>query len=265
VLNERGYRITSVAGCSIGAIVGGMCAAGKMQELKHFFLDIDRLRMLRLTDFSVTTSHLVKGDRLVEAFGEIIPDTRIEDLPVPLALVATDVLTGREHVFRSGDLNTAIRASFSLPVVLRPVEHEGMLLMDGGLTNPLPLNRVRRTGNDLLVSLNVSAPIEQEPPAPGWERPSLMDKLERLIGRRLHDDEENQTGISGYADILSRVSDIMLVQNAELVKSICPPDISMDIPINRFGSYDYDHAGELIAYGRTLMSAALDRYEASLY
>jgi len=265
VLQERGYNITSVAGCSVGAIVGGMCAAGKMEELKQFFLDIDKRRMLQLTDFSVTTSHLVKGDKLLEAFSGIVPDARIEDLPVPLSLIATDVLTGREFVFRSGDLCTAIRASFSLPVVLRPVEYQGMLLMDGGLTNPLPLNRVKRTDGDLLVALNVSAPLEQEPQSAEWEQPSLLQRLEKLLGRTTPNrSEAHQSEVSGYADILDRASDIMLVQNAELVKTICPPDMEMDIPINRFGSYDYDHAGELIAYGRQLMSAEIDRYEAGL-
>ena len=265
VLQERGYNITSVAGCSVGAIVGGMCAAGKMEELKQFFLDIDKRRMLQLTDFSVTTSHLVKGDKLLEAFSGIVPDARIEDLPVPLALIATDVLTGREYVFRSGDLCTAIRASFSLPVVLRPVEYEGMLLMDGGLTTPLPLNRVKRTEGDILVALNVSAPLELEPQSPEWEQPSLLQRLEKLVGHTQTARTEARPGeVTGYADILDRASDIMLVQNAELVKTICPPDMEMDIPINRFGSYDYDHAEELIDYGRQLMSAEIDRYEAGL-
>ena len=114
-LEQRGYHIHSVAGCSIGAIVGGMYAAGKMPELKQWFLDMDRKRMLSLTDFSVRMDHLVKGDRLMEAFASMGADTVIENLPKSLALIATDVNSGQEKVFTSGPLSLLIRASFSLP------------------------------------------------------------------------------------------------------------------------------------------------------
>ena len=79
-LEERGYTVTSVAGCSMGAIVGGMYAAGKLAELKTWFVEMTRRRMLELTDFSLGKSHLVKGEKIMDALGELIPDYRIEDL-----------------------------------------------------------------------------------------------------------------------------------------------------------------------------------------
>lgn len=232
-LIERGYHIHSVAGCSIGAIIGGLYAAGKLEELKSFFREMNMRQMLRLSDFSVGREYLIKGSKLLDAFGSMIPDRRIEDLPTPLALIATDIRTGREQVFREGNLATLIRASFSLPVILRPVEYQDMLLVDGGVTNPLPLNRVDRKDGDILVALNVSAPIDT-----GKDTPSQLP-----------------------FSLLDRVSDIMLVQNSELMKQLCPPDMEMQIAINDLGTYDYDKADELIALGHELMTREIDRYE----
>lgn len=232
-LIERGYHIHSVAGCSIGAIIGGLYAAGKLEELKSFFREMNMRQMLRLSDFSVGREYLIKGSKLLDTFGSMIPDRRIEDLPTPLALIATDIRTGREQVFREGNLATLIRASFSLPVILRPVEYQDMLLVDGGVTNPLPLNRVDRKEGDILVALNVSAPIDTGKDAPSQLPFSLLD----------------------------RVSDIMLVQNSELIKQLCPPDMEMQIAINDLGTYDYDKADELIALGHELMTREIDRYE----
>ena len=232
-LIERGYHIHSVAGCSIGAIIGGLYAAGKLEELKSFFREMNMRQMFRLSDFSVGREYLIKGSKLLDTFGSMIPDYRIEDLPTPLALIATDIRTGREQVFREGNLATLIRASFSLPVILRPVEYQDMLLVDGGVTNPLPLNRVDRKDGDILVALNVSAPIDTGKDAPSQLPFSLLD----------------------------RVSDIMLVQNSELIKQLCPPDMEMQIAINDLGTYDYDKADELIALGHELMTREIDRYE----
>ena len=237
-LHENGYHIHSVAGCSIGAIIGSMCAAGKLDELKTFFRDMDKRQMLHLSDFSVGREYLMKGEKLLEAFSAMIPDLRIEDLPMSLALVATDIRTGTEQVFREGNLAQLIRASFSLPVILQPVEYEDKLLVDGGITNPLPLNRVARTEGDILVALNVSAPIDPQ-----------KDK-----------DSQGRRAIG----LLDRVSDIMLVQNAELMKQLCPPDMEMQIAINDLGTYDYDKADELIALGHELMTKEIIRYEQSL-
>ena len=232
-LIERGYHIHSVAGCSIGAIIGGLYAAGKLEELKSFFREMNMRQMFRLSDFSVGREYLIKGSKLLDTFGSMIPDRRIEDLPTPLALIATDIRTGREQVFREGNLAMLIRASFSLPVILRPVEYQDMLLVDGGVTNPLPLNRVDRKDGDILVALNVSAPIDT-----GKDTPSQLP-----------------------FSLLDRVSDIMLVQNSELMKQLCPPDMEMQIAINDLGTYDYDKADELIALGQELMTHEIDRYE----
>ena len=115
VLEEEGYHITSIAGCSMGALIGGVYAAGKLEEFREWMKGIDRKRMLELTDFSLSLNHIVKGDRIIEAIMEFVPDMAIEDLPIPYCAVATDWVSGREVSFRTGSLFEAIRASISLP------------------------------------------------------------------------------------------------------------------------------------------------------
>ena len=253
-LEERGYHITSVAGCSMGAIVGGMFAAGKLPEIKAFFLDINRRKMLRLTDFSVSINHLIKGERIMSAFGKMIPNLTIEELKIPLALIATDVSKGEERVFTSGNLNQLIRASMSLPAILKPVRYNGMLLMDGGITNPLPLNRVQRSGHDLLVSLNVNAPFEAEELTSS--RPNnVPPMLEKILNKG-----EKLTEVN-YVSIISRITDIMITQNTELITQLYPPDMTINVAKNHFGSYDYDRAEEIINYGHDLMIKEIDRFE----
>ena len=155
-LEAHGYRITSVAGCSMGALIGGVYAAGKLKEFREWMKTIDRKKMLELTDFSFSLNHIVKGTRIIEAIMEFVPDMAIEDLPIPYCCVATDWKSGREVVFNKGSLFEAIRASISLPSFYEPVQKDGMILIDGGVVNPIPLNRVKRKEGDILVGVDVS-------------------------------------------------------------------------------------------------------------
>ncbi|MBR0296902.1 MAG: patatin-like phospholipase family protein [Paludibacteraceae bacterium] len=255
-LEERGYTISSIAGCSMGAIVAGMFAAGKLPELKAWFLDMTRRHMFELMDFTLTKNYLVKGEKLMGAIGDMIPDYQMENLNIPLSLVATDMKKGEEVVFRSGNLNHAIRASFALPVLLQPVQDGDRLLMDGGMSNPLPLNRVQRTEGDILACVNVSGAFitkPEEEKEPSW----LETMIEKYAGKKLKPTEKQMSTLS----ILDRCSDVMIQQHTELMKQYCPPDICVDIAMNQFGSFEYDNAEEIIRFGYDRMMAQIDEYE----
>lgn len=255
-LEERGYTISSIAGCSMGAIVAGMFAAGKLPELKAWFLDMTRRHMFELMDFTLTKNYLVKGEKLMGAIGDMIPDYKMENLNIPLSLVATDMKKGEEVVFRSGNLNHAIRASFALPVLLQPVQDGDRLLMDGGMSNPLPLNRVQRTEGDILACVNVSGAFitkPEEEKEPSW----LETMIEKYAGKKLKPTEKQMSTLS----ILDRCSDVMIQQHTELMKQYCPPDICVDIAMNQFGSFEYDNAEEIIRFGYDRMMAQIDEYE----
>jgi NTE family protein len=154
-LEESGYEITSIAGASMGALIGGIYAAGGLNKVKEWMYDLTNKDIFNLADFTLSPHAFLKGDRVIEVLKSIVPDCNIEDLPIPYCAVATDVKTGKEVVFSSGSLYDAIRASISIPMVFSPVEHGEMLLIDGAMTNGLPLDRVVRHEGDLLVAVNL--------------------------------------------------------------------------------------------------------------
>ena len=155
-LLQRGYTISSIAGTSAGSLVGGIYAAGGLQQFKEWLFGLDSLKVVSLMDFSFSKNYLVKGEKVMDAIKERVPEVNIEDLPIPFAAVATDLYTGEEVVFREGPLFEAIRASISIPSMFKPVKWQGRTLVDGGMVNTFPLNRVERTPGDILVGFNVN-------------------------------------------------------------------------------------------------------------
>lgn len=260
-LEAQGCRITSIAGCSMGALIGGVYAAGKLEEFREWMKTIDRKKMLGLTDFSLSLNHIVKGTRIIEAIMEFVPDTPIEQLPIPYCCVATDWKAGHEVVISSGSLFEAIRASISLPSFYEPVRRDGMILIDGGVVNPLPLNRVQRHDGDLLVGVDVSGHDYEAQ----WERAHKLTAIQKhnkslkgkLLDRLIPDDIE-----FNYYTLLSRTSSLMIRQNSLLMAQLMHPDILVDIQMNHYGSFDYDKSEKLIAVGRKKTQKAIEEYNA---
>ncbi|MBR4969001.1 MAG: patatin-like phospholipase family protein [Alistipes sp.] len=156
VLQERGYEVAAVAGTSIGALVGGVYVAGRLAEFKEWLLSLDARKVFSLMDFSLSMSHIVKGEKVIDAIREIVPDMRIEELKMPYCAIATNLYTGEEVVFDKGDLFSAIRASMSIPSLFKPVQYGNTVLIDGHSSNCLPLNRVKREKGDILVGFDTN-------------------------------------------------------------------------------------------------------------
>lgn len=258
-LEAQGYHISSIAGCSMGALIGGVYAAGKLNEFREWMKTIDRKKMLGLIDFSLSLNHIVKGTRIIEAIMEFVPDVNIEDLPIPYCAVATDLKAGREVMFRKGSLFKAIRASISLPSFYEPVTLHDMILIDGGIMNPLPLNRVKRQAGDILVGVDVS----------GHDYKAQWDELQRLTAIQKHDKSLKSKILDmlipdniefNYYTVLSRASSLMIRQNSILMAKLTNPDILVDIQMNRYGTFDFDKSEKLIAIGRQKTSQAIDKY-----
>ena len=258
-LEAQGYHISSIAGCSMGALIGGVYAAGKLNEFREWMKTIDRKKMLGLIDFSLSLNHLVKGTRIIEAIMEFVPDVNIEDLPIPYCAVATDLKAGREVMFRKGSLFKAIRASISLPSFYEPVKRNDMILIDGGIIKPLPLNRVKRQAGDMLVGVDVS----------GHDYKAQWDELQRLTAIQKHDKSLKTKILDmlipdniefNYYTVLSRASSLMIRQNSILMTRLMNPDILIDIQMNRYGTFDFDKSEKLIAIGRQKAAAAINKY-----
>lgn len=155
-LERRGYRISSVAGCSIGSLIGGLYAAGGLERFKDWLFAKNDLEILHLMDIHISLNSVVKGDRIIAAIKEVVPEVDIQDLRIPYTAVASDLYTGEEVVFRQGPMFDAIRASISVPTLFRPVKYGHRTLVDGGLVNTMPLNRVSRIEGDILVGFDVN-------------------------------------------------------------------------------------------------------------
>ena len=234
-LEANGYKISSIAGCSMGALIGGVYAAGKLEKFREWMKTVDRKKMLELTDFSLSLNHLVKGKRIIEAIMEFVPDVAIEDLPIPYCAVATDLIAGKEVVFNKGSLF--------------PVQRDGMILIDGGVINPIPLNRVKRNTGDILVGVDVSGHDYKSQ----WEeerRLTEMQKSDRSLKARILDKLIPDNLEFNHYTLLSRTSSLMIRQNSILMTKLMKPDMLVDIQMNRYGSFDYDKSEKIIAIGR---------------
>lgn len=300
-LERRGYRITSIAGTSIGSLIGGIYAAGKLNELKQWLYNLDGWKVFSLMDLSIGKNHLMKGDKLIKTIQSIVPEIDIEDLRIPFKAVATDLYTGEEVTFDSGSLFQAIRASISIPSLFRPVRYGYRTLVDGGIANTIPLNRVHRSGKDILVAFNVNdvdvdgirkSIIDDADHAREKARQkkeldqetktvmdsirhnpslSLLDKM-RLAGQQgrkiieyaINDegDSENFEMGENYYELLSRTFSLMNHINSKQAIELYKPDILVNMPFDAYGDIsDYARADEIAETGRILMKTALDRYE----
>ncbi|MCW5579337.1 MAG: patatin-like phospholipase family protein, partial [Dokdonella sp.] len=159
-LRAQGYTIEAIAGSSMGALVGGVYAAGKLEAYRDFVSPLQRLDVLRLVDWSWRGGGLIKGDRIGLELRKLVGDVRIEDLPVRYTAVAVDLDAHREVWFSRGCLFDAIRASIAIPTVFRPHRYEGRLLVDGGLLNPLPVSPTLRDLTEATIAVDVNAPAE---------------------------------------------------------------------------------------------------------
>ena len=247
-LESQGYRITSIAGCSMGALIGGVYAAGKLEEFRDWMKTVDKKKMLELTDFSLSLNHIVKGTRIIKAIMEFVPDMPIEELPIPYCAVATDWISGREVVLNKGSLFEAIRASISLPSFYEPVRRDDMILIDGGVVNPIPMNRVLRHEGDLLVGVDVSG-HDYKAQWENQQRQMEKQKNDKSLKAKLLDMITPDNIEFNYYTLLSRTSSIMIRQNSILMAQLMKPDILIDIQMSRYGSFDYDKSEKLITIG----------------
>lgn len=263
-LEERGYHIIAVAGASMGSLIGGMYCLGQLAEVKEWLFSLTRRDVVSLLDFTLSTNSLLKGDKVIRTLKEMVPDTPIESLPIPFRAIAADLVTQREVVFSKGSIYRAIRSSISMPSILKPIKVAHHILIDGGIVNPLPLNRVVRAEGDILVSVNVSAPASEEIEE-RREAARLRQKGESrwLSLHRLMDTFTPDSVASNYMTLITSAIDLQIQRNTVLTQKITPPDVAVNIPMNRFGVFDFNHAEQITQVGYDEMNKALDAFESN--
>lgn len=156
VLEERGYEIIAISGCSMGALIGGVYSAGKMKDYKDWVTGLGQFDVLRLLDITLNSVGAIRGEKVFTVVREMLGDIRIEDLPLPYTAVATDLLAHKEIWFQEGPLEQAIRSSIAIPGLITPVVMNGRVLVDGALLNPLPIMPTIAAHADLIFAVNLS-------------------------------------------------------------------------------------------------------------
>ena len=227
-LNQHGYRIEEIVGCSIGSLVGAAYAQGNLDGLEDWMLKITKRKVFRLMDFNNPRFGLLKGERIFDALKDILKETNIEDMDIPFRVLATDMLHEQEVVFSTGSLHQAIRASIAIPGVFTSVENEQWNLVDGGVLNPLPINHVKKGRRNLVVAVNLDgrpdAKFGQLKEAKNLDSLSLLQESYYMMRRKI----------------------------AEMSISLYKPDYVIHVPHNIAGLWDYNEAEMLIEKGAEL-------------
>ena len=262
-LNENNFEIRSIAGSSMGALIGGIYAAGKLDIYKNWVRTLERTDVIRLLDLSFGRTGLFKGERVINALKELIGDSNIEDLPVSFTAVATDIETEKEVWLSKGPLFDAIRASIAIPTIFTPFNYEGKKLLDGGLVNPIPIAPTLRDLTDMTVAVNLSGKHgvrRQKPKArekSGAKEKNYRSLLTEFIEGLYRKVEPQEPEDMGLFEIVAQSIDTMQNTIASFKLASYTPDIIINIPKNACRFFEFEKADEMIEIGRLKASEAL--------
>jgi NTE family protein len=286
VLEERGFEIAGVAGSSMGALVGGVWAAGKLAEFEGWARGLTRADVLRMLDVSLGAPGAMRAEKVLAHVRELVGDQLIEELETPFIAVATDLVSRREVWLQHGRLDVAIRASIALPGIFTPVMLNGRLLADGGLMDPIPVSSTAALDADLTIGVSaggerqatpgVSEPAEPRP----WDewiarfRRGAAHSLDRDVIRSAlsrgpevepeREEEEAQTeaaelpvGLTGFDVMSSSIGAMQTIVNRYRLAG-SPPDVLVTIPSSDVRMLDFHRAESMIELGRAATAEALE-------
>ncbi|CAD5198035.1 patatin-like phospholipase family protein [Pseudomonas sp. FEN] len=275
-IERRGYDIACIAGCSMGAVVGGIYAAGKLDQYRQWIESLDYLDVLRLVDVSFRLG-AIRGEKVFGQIRKIVGEVNIEDLRIPYTAVATDLTNQQEIWFQEGCLHQAMRASAAIPSLFTPVMQGNRMLVDGGILNPLPIVPVVSSHCDLIIAVNLNAtnqkqyqlPVIQRPPAFKSRFNNLLSSMgSRLPFRRKQAEEllrlEQQTLASEAAQVSNPWLDDSELQARQSVPQ------GDGAPKSATGSFIIDNVGpasllDLINQSFEVMQTSLAQYKIAGY
>lgn len=267
-LEENDYEIRSISGCSMGALVGGIYAAGELDEFEKWVRAVTKTDMVRLLDLALGTDGLFKGHKIMDTLKEMVGEKRIEDLPVKYTAVAANISRSREVWIDRGSLFDAIRASIAMPVFFTPHPHKGEDLIDGGILNPVPIAPTFRDHTDLTIAVNLC----------GWPVKGAEDELRKMAEEMEKENGSASPVADAVADFFGKVRDslpstgitiraydIVHLSFEAMQESIArqkiaayPPDYVLELPKNVCKMLEFDKAAPLIKYGYDTAKRVLD-------
>ena len=273
-LDAHGYRIESIAGASMGALVGGIYAAGKLESYKQWVLALETMDVIRFLDLAFSSEGLFKGDRLIDALREMVGDCNIEELPMTFTAVACDLDRHREVWLTNGPLFDAIRASIAIPTVFTPHHYLGMKLLDGGLLNPVPIAPTFKDMTDLTIAVDlnaVRAPVavpekskDNREASSDKESPQhatvqrFLDSIQNGIQNTIQKSFESRRDTDlGMFDLMNSAFETMQNAISSMKLATYAPDVHVEIPRSACKAYEFDRAAELIELGHTAAGKAM--------
>lgn len=262
-LEKEGFIIKEVAGCSMGAIVGGLYCAGYLPEYKHWLISLSRYDVFKLLDFTFSSQGFVKGERVFRAIEQLIGDHQIEKFGIPFTAVASDLVAREEIHFRTGSLFKALRASIAIPTIFTPVTEGQRQLVDGGVLNPLPLNLVKKETDEWVVAVNLNATIpfvkKISVPVVNQEKAAYLRMLDQFRNQILRFDSKAEETVEklGFFDLMNKSYDLTQDRLTDLMIEIHKPDLIIDISRDACGVFEFYRANEIIEEGRKAFRKAL--------
>jgi NTE family protein len=258
-LEEHEYKIESISGASIGALVGGFYAAGKLDVYTKWLEEIDVIDMLKLLDFK-GSGGFISGNTLMKKMKELIGDYQIEDFDIKFTAVASDIDAEKEVWISKGSLLEAIRASISLPLFFTPHLYKGRLLVDGGVLNPVPIAPTFHNNTSLTIAVNLGGEdILQEVNTTKKEDASFSQKIKDYMSNiSLPNFTNEKNGIYSVAD---KSFEAMQSTIARMKLAAYPPDIEIEVPKNICTTFEFNRAKEIIEYGYNLCEKSFKEKE----
>ena len=248
-LLSDGHKITSIAGSSMGAVVGGMHAAGTLPQYKAWLKELDYWDVFNLLDFSISSKGFIKGEKLFKKISPYIPKVNIEDLPIPFVAVASDIIHKKAVVYDHGDPKAAIRASVSIPTILHPIKEGDSIIVDGGVANPLPMDLVKRHPGDKLVVVDVNANVS-------FTKPKMKEREQNFINdlrdhyKRWRKSDKKKDNELGIFDMLNESIDLTQETLSKLMLEQYKPDLTINVSRKVCGTMDFHKTPEILALGR---------------
>lgn len=263
-IEAAGYRIVAVSGSSMGSLIGGIYAAGKLGVYRDWVCALQKMDVLKLVDWTLSGAGLIKGERIIGVLRDLIGDVAIEELAIPFTAVATDLDREREVWLSRGSLFDAIRASIAIPTIFRPHPFHGHRLVDGGLMNPLPLTPLLQSPSDYTVAVNVNgAPetlVSTRTPVKASARSGLRSRIGAFVRRTIGNHAETQHE-PGWIDTLTQSLDLMQENLTSFRLAADRPDLVVEVPRNASAVYEFYRASELIELGRERAERALKAWK----
>lgn len=279
-LVDRGYTIDYIAGCSMGALVGGIYAAGKLDEFEDWVRALDRTAVLRLLDWSFSHGAIFKGERIIAELKGLIGDVDIAELDVGFTVVATELRGPREVWFNRGSLWHAVRASIAVPLVFAPVQDGERTLVDGGLVNPVPIAPTFMSSASLTLAVDLNAPrASRRAAASVPERASapevadddgrfaaLRRRVAEFIGEITPGADADDEAASGPRppsafELAVSTMDAMQSTISRMKLAASNPELVVEVPRGIATFFEFYRAGELIDAGYERTAALLERNE----